>query len=223
MSRTVAVARVKGLDKTSPGYLREHVRTAERRGLDPSYLAAVISFETGGTFSPSIKNPVSGATGLIQFMPSTAHQLGTTTTKLSQLSAEKQLAYVDEYYRQIVAWKGKLQSLEDHYLAVLGPANVGKPPSAVLYSSPSKAYTQNAALDKSGDGTITNEEATTPVRGIYNAAKKLPPILVTLDDDGSPSPGSGSSSGPEGAIGAALLIAITAFSIARWKTRGKLS
>ena len=34
---------------------------------------AVMSFETGGTFDPGIRNAAgSGATGLIQFMPSTA-------------------------------------------------------------------------------------------------------------------------------------------------------
>ncbi|MDC5278431.1 M23 family peptidase, partial [Acinetobacter baumannii] len=37
-------------------------------GANPNDLAAVISFETGGTFSPSKQNPLGSATGLIQFM-----------------------------------------------------------------------------------------------------------------------------------------------------------
>ncbi|WP_236452116.1 hypothetical protein, partial [Escherichia coli] len=43
-------------------------RVAKNIGVNPNDLAAVISFETGGTFSPSKRNPNSSATGLIQFM-----------------------------------------------------------------------------------------------------------------------------------------------------------
>ena len=43
--------------------------TAQRLGVNPNDLYAVMSFETGGTFNPGIKNAAgSGATGLIQFM-----------------------------------------------------------------------------------------------------------------------------------------------------------
>ena len=43
-------------------------RVAKRIGVDPNDLAAVISFETGGTFNTNSRNPNSSATGLIQFM-----------------------------------------------------------------------------------------------------------------------------------------------------------
>ena len=46
---------------------------AGRLGISEADLMAVMSFETGGTFNPNIRNAAgSGATGLIQFMPSTA-------------------------------------------------------------------------------------------------------------------------------------------------------
>src|SRR5690606_37914734 len=46
---------------------------------DPNDLMAIIAFESAETFSSSIKNAAgSGATGLIQFMPSTAKGLGTS-------------------------------------------------------------------------------------------------------------------------------------------------
>src|SRR3546814_174031 len=46
---------------------------AEELGLNPDDLMACIAWESGETFSPSIKNMAgSGATGLIQFMPTTA-------------------------------------------------------------------------------------------------------------------------------------------------------
>ncbi|HBC04295.1 MAG TPA: hypothetical protein DC015_08915, partial [Aequorivita sp.] len=49
---------------------------AANLGIDVNWLMAVINFESAGTFSPSIQNKYSGATGLIQFMPSTAKSLG---------------------------------------------------------------------------------------------------------------------------------------------------
>ena len=54
---------------------------------------AVMSFETGGSFSPGQKNQAgSGATGLIQFMPNTAKGLGTTTEELSKMNRAQQIS-----------------------------------------------------------------------------------------------------------------------------------
>jgi len=43
---------------------------------NPQWLLDLVSFETGGTFNPQIKNPYSSARGLIQFIDSTARGLG---------------------------------------------------------------------------------------------------------------------------------------------------
>lgn len=43
---------------------------------DPAWLDALIAFETGGTFSPTIKNPNSSARGLIQIIDSSAQGIG---------------------------------------------------------------------------------------------------------------------------------------------------
>jgi len=68
---------------------------------DPIDLATLISFETAGTFSPSIRGPVvkgrGRAVGLIQFMPSTAAELGTTSEALAQMSPVEQMDYVERY------------------------------------------------------------------------------------------------------------------------------
>jgi murein DD-endopeptidase MepM/ murein hydrolase activator NlpD len=68
---------------------------------DPIDLATLISFETAGTFSPSIRGPVvkdrGRAVGLIQFMPSTAAELGTTSEALAQMSQIEQMDYVQKY------------------------------------------------------------------------------------------------------------------------------
>src|SRR3990167_3056635 len=58
-----------------------------------------MAFETNRTFDPGQCNAAgSGAIGLIQFMPSTAHLLGTTTEQLAQMTAVEQLAYVRRYF-----------------------------------------------------------------------------------------------------------------------------
>lgn len=59
--------------KVSAPFRVRIVEIGHNLGVDPDFLMACMAFESGGTFSPSIKNAAgSGAIGLIQFMPSTA-------------------------------------------------------------------------------------------------------------------------------------------------------
>lgn len=139
-------------------------RVANQLGMDPAWLMAIVDFETGGTFSTSVKNPVSGATGLIQFMPSTAARLGTTTDQLARMSPDEQAQYV---YRYFQPYAGRIASLEDAYMAVLWPAAIGKPDDYVLFSRPSVAYQQNSGLDRSGSGRVTKRDAAAPVVARY--------------------------------------------------------
>jgi peptidoglycan hydrolase-like protein with peptidoglycan-binding domain len=156
-----ALASVPGIEKTSQAFRDKVVRIASDIGTDPNYLLAIMSFESGGTFSPSVKNPYSGATGLIQFMPSTARNLGTSVEALAAMSAEQQLDYVSKYF---APYRGRLKTLEDAYMAVLWPKAIGKGNSYVLFSTPSTAYQQNSALDSNRDGKITVAEAASKVR-----------------------------------------------------------
>jgi hypothetical protein len=89
-------------------------------------------------------------------MPSTAGHLGTSTDALAAMTAEEQLTYVKAYFQP---HRGQLHTLEDLYMAILWPKAIGKPNSYVLFSSPSKTYSQNAGLDLDHDGHITKEEA----------------------------------------------------------------
>ncbi|MFZ5450456.1 MAG: transglycosylase SLT domain-containing protein [Thermodesulfobacteriota bacterium] len=152
--------------KVSEEFCERIQEIADSLGTDPNYLMACIAFESGETFSPSIKNAAgSGATGLIQFMPSTAQALGTTTEDLAEMTAEEQLDYVEEYFKHS---KGKLKSLEDVYMAILWPAAVGKPLDYVLFKKDDpdhpKRYIQNAGLDFNKDGIITKKEAANKVQ-----------------------------------------------------------
>ena len=139
-------------------------------GCDPNHLMACMAFESGETFSPSVKNPVSGAIGLIQFMPSTAKSLGTTSEALAQMSAVDQLDYVEDYFDP---WKGKLTTLPDLYMAILAPFAIGKPDSTALYKQGTAAYEQNKGLDHDMDGVITKAEAAGHVQA--KLAKGLDP------------------------------------------------
>jgi len=144
--------------KVSPVF-RDRVRwIGEQLGCDPNYLMACMHWESGGTFSPSIKNAAgSGATGLIQFMPSTAKGLGTTTAKLAAMTAEDQLRYVYEYFKP---YAGRLHNLGDVYMAILWPKGVGKPDHFVLFdrAKTPTTFRQNAGLDGNKDGLVTRAE-----------------------------------------------------------------
>lgn len=121
-----------------------------------NWLMACMAFETGETFSPSIKNAAgSGATGLIQFMPATARGLGTTDLQLANMSAVDQLDYVEKYFRP---YASRIKTMADMYMAILAPAHIGKPDDYVLYDT-GLAYKLNAPLDINKDGAITKEEA----------------------------------------------------------------
>ena len=140
---------------------------AGRLGISEADLYAVMSFETGGTFNPGIRNAAgSGATGLIQFMPSTARGLGTTTEALAGMSRVDQMKYVEKYLSNKGIRGG---NLSDIYMSVLFPAAVGKPDSFVLFGRGAmsgytgRAYDQNRGLDSNGDGSITKAEASAKV------------------------------------------------------------
>ena len=116
-------------------------------GIDPNWLMAIMYWESAKTFSPSIQNPSTNATGLIQFMPSTARGLGTNTTDLKQMSAVQQLDWVYKYYS---SYKNKLKSYVDTYFVTFFPLAVGKPDNFVLQTSNMSASliaNQNPAFD----------------------------------------------------------------------------
>ena len=130
-------------------------------GCDPSYLMAAMAFESEETFSASIKNPRSGAIGLIQFMPDTAQSLGTTSSALANMTAEAQLTFVQKYLQP---FRGEMRSLSDVYMTILWPKAVGKPDATVIFSAPSIQYQQNRSLDVNNDGHITKGEAASLVQ-----------------------------------------------------------
>lgn len=145
-------------------WIADTLSAAQGAPFDANNLMACIAWESGETFSSSVKNMAgSGATGLIQFMPSTAKDLGTTTSRLAQMTAEDQLNFVYKYFVKIIKARGPVVSLEDTYMAILLPSAVGKPNSHPLFTG-GVAYRQNAGLDSNKDGKVTKFEAASHVR-----------------------------------------------------------
>lgn len=117
------------------------VEVSGRLGIpDPGWLANLINFESAGTFSPSVQNPSSGATGLIQFIPSTASGLGTSTAALAAMSALAQMEWVEHYLNQ---YKSRgFSNPTDLYMAVFYPVSMGNPD----YQFPSNVVAANNGI-----------------------------------------------------------------------------
>ena len=143
--------------KLSPEEKEKLLKICSNLKIEPDYLTACIAFETGETFSPSIESKSgSKALGLLQFMPTTAIALGTTSEKLKKMSVLEQLDYVEKYFKP---YANKINTLSDLYMAILWPAAIGKSPDFVLFDKADKKYPkryiQNRGLDFNKDGKIT--------------------------------------------------------------------
>ncbi|MXC48523.1 hypothetical protein FQZ39_24915, partial [Escherichia coli] len=79
--------------KVSREFKLKVIEVCERLEINPDYLMACMAFETGETFSPSVRNPNGSATGLIQFMSNTARALGTTINELASMTSVEQMDY----------------------------------------------------------------------------------------------------------------------------------
>lgn len=143
------VANVKGLTKDKKATI---AKVAKNIGVSPNDLAAVMSFETSGTFSPSIKNPKSSATGLIQFMKGTGgtkgKYYGMSREKFAGLSFDEQMTYVERYFKERGFNSKKPQDVASLYGAVTGYG----------YKKGTAAYDLNKVWDSNGNDIIEKGE-----------------------------------------------------------------
>jgi hypothetical protein len=180
------------LSETSRAFQRKLVKTAWAIGTEPAHLAAVIAFETGGSFEAGQLNqwceqthgyrPDKCGTGLIQFMPSTTRVMAQRTganidnERLASMSNVDQLDWVRYYFKGL--HKRTYRSLSDLYRTVFWPQAVGKPSSWVATRSPASTYEQNRGLDRGGKGYITAADIDAQVTHILAAAAKRAPVVV---------------------------------------------
>ena len=140
-----------------PEFVEKTVRISNNLGIpDPDDLFTVMSFETVGNMTSDIRNPRSGAVGLIQFTNIGIRDLGVTQDDLARMDRIEQLDYVERYFQP---YKGKMKNLGDVYMAVFSPIGVGKPEDFPLYRAPSREYDQNREMDADNDGVITRGDA----------------------------------------------------------------
>jgi hypothetical protein len=147
---------------------KEVIAISKRQKIsNPNDLMITMNSETAGTFSPSIQNKSSGATGLIQFMPKTAIELGTSVAALAKMTHLEQLVYVEKYISMHRGYlrdgrklpeKPPLVDLDDVYLLIFYPAAVGKPASHVIAKAGQAVYTQNRGVDVNKDGNLTVDD-----------------------------------------------------------------
>lgn len=131
-------------------------RVAKNIGVNPEDLAAVISFETGGSFDPNKRNPKSSATGLIQFMKGSGgtkgKYYGMSRDQFGALSFDEQMNYVEKYFKErsgrFRAGNEAMNTTGDVYGAVTGYG----------YKRGSKAYELNKVWDSNKDGIIEKGE-----------------------------------------------------------------
>lgn len=181
------IAGVPGNPNVTPQFIAEVEAMAARLGTRPEFIMATMSFETGGTFSPSVRNPTSTATGLIQFLDSTARGLGTSTAELARMTPVQQLHYVEKYF---APFTGRLGTLEAVYTSVLSGSP--KPdPNTTLFSAGSNAYNANRGLDLNGDGRITAGEATSKVRARISGELDSSPAPAPQPGSPAPQPAGG--------------------------------
>lgn len=139
--------------------------------IDPNYIMACIALETGKTFRTDIKNPGSSATGLIQFMKSTAIELGTTTAQLRKMDHVEQMDYVEKYFKMQannVGVSTDQWTLEDVYYSIFSPKTIKLGPNDIVYQkSDGDLYSKNLYHDRNSDGKITKNEIAENIRLNY--------------------------------------------------------
>ena len=134
-------------------------QAAQAVGIRYEWLMCVIMVES--MFKPNAYNASSGASGLIQWVGSTAKSLhGLTTAQIREMDGLQQLGLIVELFKK-QGHAGKMHSLDDVIMSVHYPAYMGQSRSKVLYSEGSEAYRLNKTFDtdtlKGGnnDGAVT--------------------------------------------------------------------
>lgn len=155
----------------------------QRLGFPELSIVDCIMFETGGTFSPRIRNKQSGAVGLIQFLESSAEELEKGLYKrLPDMSVPEQLVYVEKYFQ---FWKKVFPAVPneafDVYCLLLHPVLYNKPLETVFGQDGQKRYIQNKGFDIDLNGVITKSEIRKKwLSGVANLKVSKPLPIVNI-------------------------------------------
>lgn len=214
MTRTLLA--VRGIERTTELERRRLIQIADELAIDVDSISAVIARESA--WNPRAKNPGGSASGLLQWIETTAKGLGTTTAAIRAMSILEQLELVKAYFRP---YRGRIRTPADAQMAVFMPAFVGKPLDTVVAAkdgtrrfgkvTEAEVYEKNKAYDRDRKGYITVGDVTDSVRRTVAAAQSKPRIVVAMTAGAPPpAPPSPSSSSSDGE-GLALLLALAWF------------
>lgn len=126
-------------------------------GLTRDEIYEIIQGESG--FDTRATNP-SGATGLFQFMPATARELGYTPAQIQNMNAAEQLEVYDQYLDR---WNYD----GSNHLGIMqaAPAYASRSGGSVIYARGSAAWRQNPGWRPSDGGDITVDSINNYYRG----------------------------------------------------------
>lgn len=157
-------------------FIKKVKEISGRLGINPNWLMLVMYMESN--INHKAVNPMGGATGLIQFMPFVATELGTTTKQLLAMTNVQQLDYVEKYFKK---WAKYVNGFTDLYLITFYPsALINKRPDS--WNFPDIVYKYNQGLDRNKDRIINLGEwkryiisrvpSSFPIEELYRNAKK---------------------------------------------------
>lgn len=133
--------------KNDPEFAKEVARLSKKYGFSKQELYRVIQGESA--FNPQAQNP-SGATGLFQFMPEVAAELGWTTEEIKYMAPAEQLKVYDQYLsRWNFSGKNALGIMQ------AAPAFASASPGTVVYEKGTAAWKQNPGWRPADGGDIT--------------------------------------------------------------------
>lgn len=136
-------------------YFNEMLRDLEcLYSIKREWVLKVMYFES--RIDPNAKNKISGAYGLIQFMPETVKNLN-----YPQEAVKNQILQIGMVQNYFSRFKNRIKNFHDCYFAVFFPLAIGKPEDFVFQTKrllASKIARQNKAFDTNGDQEITRKE-----------------------------------------------------------------
>ena len=178
---------------------KEVLWAANELGVNPNDLAACISFESAGSFSPDQKNLDGGAAiGLIQFLSPSLNQMEKylavangksaaakiraaevqkygweagklTRASLMVMSVQEQMRYVVLHFKAHLLESGS--GLSALYQKIIAPFSKADS----MYVKGTSNYAQNKGLDANKNGVITADEAASVIEGNGNVREYFTP------------------------------------------------
>jgi hypothetical protein len=113
-----------------------------------------VNYKKGDPLDPYERMLLGRATGIIQWIPSSAICCGTSTRQLYNMSTVEQLNYVETYII-LIKKSYKIKKLSDLYLAIFIPKGIGKPDHYILGYKNKERVRRNRILDVNKDSIIT--------------------------------------------------------------------